>query len=95
LLLLDTGIRAEELCSLRIHEVDLRNRRVQVFGKGSKQRVLPISSRTGKAIWVYLQQRGQDSVGDYLFVTKERAKMDRTRLYHQLEAIEHEPMWWM
>jgi len=34
---LDTGIRASELGNLRIHHVDVRNRRITIMGKGSKQ----------------------------------------------------------
>ena len=36
-LLLDTGVRASELGNIRIHHVDVRNRRITVMGKGSKQ----------------------------------------------------------
>ena len=50
LLLLDTGIRATELCSLRIHHIDLKSRWVRVYGKGDKERVFPFSARTGNAI---------------------------------------------
>jgi site-specific recombinase XerD len=70
LLLLDTGIRAAELCSLQIHHVDLKSRWVRVYGKGDKERVLPFSARTGKAIWKYLALRKEDDVVDYLFITK-------------------------
>ncbi|MCD8194529.1 MAG: tyrosine-type recombinase/integrase [Tannerellaceae bacterium] len=41
-LLFATGIRVSELCNLRPEEVDLRNGRVKVFGKGSKERVIQI-----------------------------------------------------
>jgi site-specific recombinase XerD len=37
-LLLDTGVRASELIYLHIYQVDLRNRRIYVMGKGSKER---------------------------------------------------------
>lgn len=41
-LLFATGIRVSELCNLRPEEVDLRNGRIKVFGKGSKERVIQI-----------------------------------------------------
>jgi integrase len=69
LLLLDTGIRASELCSLRIHNLDLQSHWVRVYGKGDKERVLPFSARTGKALWKYLATRKDDHAGDYLFIT--------------------------
>lgn len=56
-LLLDTGIRASELCDLNIEHLDLSNQRIKVFGKGSKERMLRVGRRTTKAIWRYLATR--------------------------------------
>lgn len=52
--LVDTGMRASELCDLNIGDFDMPNHRLVVFGKGSKERVLSIGDRTAKAIWLYL-----------------------------------------
>lgn len=57
LVLLDTGLRASELCHTKIADVDLANKRVTVFGKGSKKRSVYLSSRTCNAIWHYLTIR--------------------------------------
>ena len=57
LLLLDTGIRASEMCNAKIHDLDQRNSRIHVFGKGSKERYIPFSGITGQAIWRYLATR--------------------------------------
>jgi site-specific recombinase XerD len=51
LLLLDTGIRASEFCGLTVRDVDQKNMRIQVWGKGAKERSVPFSARTGQAIW--------------------------------------------
>lgn len=59
LLLLDTGMRAGELIGLHVSDVDLKNNRLTVFGKGSKERTLPISQTTAKAVWRYLQQQDE------------------------------------
>lgn len=80
LLLLDTGIRASELCELKIFQTDLQNRRITVFGKGSKERTIPISARTGQAIWKYLATRKDESIGDYLFSTSGGRPMVRDEL---------------
>ena len=70
LLLLDTGIRASELCDLRLATVDLRNARITVTGKGSRERTVPISPRTSQALWRYLATRpDKDSALAPLFVT--------------------------
>ncbi len=52
--LVDTGLRASELCDLKIADFDMPNHRLKAFGKGSKERVLTIGDRTTKAIWLYL-----------------------------------------
>lgn len=51
LLLLDTGLRASELCNARVADFDQRNRRLTVTGKGDKARILPLSAETVRALW--------------------------------------------
>lgn len=81
LLLLDCGLRASELCDLAVKDCDVRNQRVYVFGKGSKERVLPMSAATTKAVWRYLQQeRSQSRVTDPLFVRLDGGRYNRTAL---------------
>src|SRR5690606_6169778 len=46
LLLLDTGIRASELCGLRPEHIDWTSRVARVFGKGQKERYVPFSTIT-------------------------------------------------
>lgn len=48
LLLWVTGVRISELVSLRLS--DLENGAIRVHGKGKKERLIPISANTGKAI---------------------------------------------
>lgn len=89
LLMLDTGLRATELCELRLHQCDLRNKRVSVWGKGAKQRSLPISARTSQAIWRYITtHRGGDTpVGASLFVTNRGLPLDHGQLFHLLKRL--------
>lgn len=88
LLLLDTGIRASELCELSISQVDLQNRRITVYGKGSKERTIPISNRTAQAIWRYLKtDRKEDYISERLFPTLNGGPMDRDRLLKSIRSI--------
>jgi len=87
LLLVDTGIRSTELCELKINQVDLKNRRITVFGKGSKERSIPISPATGQAIWRYLSERKDDSVGDRLVTTRDGHPLDYSQLLHAMRVI--------
>lgn len=59
LLLLDTGLRAAELVHLTISDVDFKAGRVLVRrGKGDRDRVAFVSSRTIAAMQGYLEERG-------------------------------------
>jgi site-specific recombinase XerD len=61
LLLLDTGLRASELCGLDVGDVDLTECRVKVReGKGGKSRSVYFSSETRKALFLYLKEQGYD-----------------------------------
>jgi site-specific recombinase XerD len=75
-LLLDTGLRATELCELHINQVDLRNRHVIVMGKGSKERSIPFCARTAQALWKYLAARKDETVNGYLFLSGEGGPLD-------------------
>lgn len=87
LLLLDTGLRASELCALTIARLDLRspNKSVMVHnGKGGKDRQIPISARTGQALWRYLSARKESRLNEPLFATANRRPLDRTQLRKML-----------
>jgi site-specific recombinase XerD len=60
LMLLDTGLRAAELCSLRMNDVDLENRAAKVMGKGNKIRVCYWGVGTAKALARYLRGQKRD-----------------------------------
>lgn len=81
MLLLDTGLRASELCELKIYSMDMRNHRIKVVGgKGDKDRLLPFSARTGQALWRYLASRPEALTNEPLFATQDNDPMTRDRL---------------
>lgn len=49
-LLYGSGLRVSEVCGLRPDDVDVARRRVTVWGKGSKQRVVPLSDPACEAL---------------------------------------------
>ena len=49
-ILVDSGPRISEVLQLRRPDIDLNHRRIQLLGKGNKQRTVPVSERTAKAI---------------------------------------------
>jgi tyrosine recombinase XerC len=56
-LLYGTGIRVGELVNLNICNIDLYEKTIIVFGKGSKERILPLGNPSIRAIQEYLTSR--------------------------------------
>ncbi len=72
-LLYATGLRVSELISLKFNDIDLTNDFVRVIGKGSKERIVPMSDLAVKWLSIYLNQyrpiilKNKDS--EYLFIS--------------------------
>lgn len=67
--LLSSGLRREEMCNLKVSDVDLDKRILTVrHGKGGKDRVVYISDVAEEHIKIYLDKRRIES--DVLFVSK-------------------------
>ena len=70
-----SGLRVSELCSLRLGDLDLAEGRATVWGKGSKQRMVPLSDPSVAALRTWLADgrstvpRGTE-VGDLVFVNR-------------------------
>jgi integrase len=77
LVLLDCGVRRAELGGIRIRDFDLGRRQLTVFGKGQKERVIPLRGRIAMALKAYLGEP-LDFVGrrpepdDYLLYPEKR-----------------------
>jgi len=84
---LDTGIRNSELRNATIADVDLRNKQLIVTGKGSKQRIVQLSSKTGRAIWHYLATRPEALEDDPLFPSNDNQQFTRQSLSRLIKRI--------
>ncbi len=60
-LLYSSGLRVSELCGLRTDDVDLARRVVVVWGKGSKQRMVPLGVPAARALGSWFD-RGRDQL---------------------------------
>ncbi|MFW6210545.1 MAG: tyrosine-type recombinase/integrase, partial [bacterium] len=61
-LLYSAGVRVTELVNMEITDVDLENKTVRCFGKGSKERIVPVGDFM------------VETLSDYLLIRKEFAK---------------------
>lgn len=95
LLLLDTGIRASELAAdprrnvpgLLIGNLDQRNMYVKVLGKGDKERIIPISNNTLKALWRYLVSRDNPPPDESLFLGIHHKPFTRNGLLQLIKKL--------
>ncbi|MGQ0605295.1 MAG: tyrosine-type recombinase/integrase [Anaerolineales bacterium] len=87
LVLLDTGLRASELCALNIGDIDQRSGKIEVKhgqaggAKGGKGRSVYLGKVAGRALWRYLLTR--DDVRDPtapLFILESDRRMRKTAL---------------
>lgn len=60
LFMLDTGARANEVCGLAMADVNWQQRLAKVFGKGGKERYIPFSAATMKAMQRYIVKARRD-----------------------------------
>jgi integrase/recombinase XerC len=65
-LLYGSGLRVGELCGLRVGDLDLDRRTVTVWGKGSRQRQVPISKPAAGALGEWLERWRDALVSDEL-----------------------------
>lgn len=69
LTLLDTGLRASELCGMKVGDVNMTANSIKVLGKGQKERLVYFGKRTSKALWKLLTPRLKDSKPEHLVFT--------------------------
>lgn len=80
-----SGLRVSELAGLMSQQVDLEHGFLRVFGKGSKERVVPIGGKASDALAIYLTAGRPKFVkprtGSQLFLNKNGAALSRVMLW--------------
>lgn len=83
-LLYGSGLRVSELCGLDLSDVDLERERVRVWGKGARERVLPLTAPCRSALSSWCRDnreaflaglQGPVSEGDALFHNRAGARL--------------------
>jgi len=80
------GLRVSELVNLDEKQVDLEMGLVKAFGKGGKERLVPINHRAITALQVYsdLKKRSRPGSGRHLFLGNRGKPLTRAAFWYQL-----------
>ena len=86
------GLRVSEACNLKLSDLYLNEGFIKVEGKGSKQRLVPISERAISEIMEYMTDRAEIEIKpgneDYLFVSAHfKKKMSRITMFHIIKEL--------
>lgn len=83
-LLYATGVRVSELVKLKLNDVNLQGGYITAFGKGSKERIVPMGEAAMHWIGRYLNESRSGlakGVNRYLFITKRGTCMTRQNFW--------------
>ena len=90
-ILYSCGLRVSELCNLKISDLYLEEGFIKVEGKGSKQRLIPISPRATRELHLYFMDRNQMSIKkdyeDYVFISKRGTNISRIMVFHIIKTL--------
>ena len=67
--LYSTGCRISELTNLKLTDVDMENKTIQVLGKGKKQRTCYLNAKAYIALKEYFEFRGEDDGCEYVIAS--------------------------
>lgn len=78
-LLYSCGLRVSELVNMKVQDIDLMSKYVRCFGKGSKERLVPIGEKAKQIVQEYLPKR-EFLIKKYNLETKKLLISDNGRL---------------
>lgn len=87
-----TGARISEACDLNLDDLDLNARVVRLFGKGSKERVVPFGRTAESHLRAYLSLGGREMLApefwarrgdrEAVFLTNKGRRLNRQKAWH-------------
>lgn len=85
------GLRVSELCNLRLSNLYIEEGFIKVEGKGSKQRLVPISPRAIREIQLYFIDRNREDIKpgyeDFLFISRRGSNISRIMVFHIIKEL--------
>lgn len=93
-LMYSSGLRVSELINLTVNDIDLKNSLVRIFGKGSKERIVPLNDYATEALNNYILYHRpklfKQKESNYLFLNNHGNQMTRQGFFKTLKKIAKE-----
>ena len=87
-LLYASGVRISELVNIKFSDLDLERNIIKVFGKGSKERLVPFGEDASQCISAYIDERKKNkdiASIKYIFLNNRGSKISRHAFWHRLK----------
>ena len=87
-LLYASGVRISELVNIKFSDLDLERNIIKVFGKGSKERLVPFGEDAAQCIRAYIDERKKNkdiASIKYIFLNNRGSKISRHAFWHRLK----------
>ena len=90
-LMYSSGLRVSELINLELSDIDLNNNYVRCFGKGSKERIVPIGEYSSKYLSIYINEYRDSMKKSYytekIFLNNHGKEMTRQGFFKIIKKI--------
>ena len=90
-LLYSSGIRVSELTELKLNNFDFSQRVIKVFGKGSKERIVPVNNKCCEILSKYIKKRElialKTNSSPFLFIDENGNKITRQKVYKIIRTL--------
>lgn len=85
------GIRVSELCNIKLSDIDFNEYTIKIFGKGSKERIVPINESSMEALKIYINDYRpfllKTKVSDYVFINNFGNVISRVGFFKILKKL--------
>ena len=90
-LMYSSGLRVSELINLKVTDIDLHDEIIKIYGKGAKERIVPIGSSASQAINDYITNYrkflSKNKNFNYLFLNSRGDKMTRQAFFKIIKNL--------
>ena len=85
------GIRVSELCNIKLSDIDFNEYTIKIFGKGRKERIVPINESSMEALKIYINDYRpfllKTKVSDYVFINNFGNVISRVGFFKILKKL--------